>query len=119
MNLKEIVLFLGLSVLASMGITAMNIQEIFINVNVSPVVNLILVYDSGADRGGVVADVMREIGNKREGYFRVNYIDCNEVDEGAMARLQYCTPENRNRRPALMFSKPKLNVKDENGINVG
>lgn len=54
---------------------------------------------------------LEQIQKKKEGYFQMYTIDCAE--EGMDQELPYCTADNRAKLPALLFTKPALNNKDE------
>ena len=75
MNLR-IFTFILIVFMISWETISFSIQEVFINANVSPLVNLVLVYDSLAPNGQVLKSAMENIAKKREGFFKVQMIDC-------------------------------------------
>ena len=64
MNLR-IFTFILVILMISWETLSSSIQEVFINANVSPLVNLILVYDSQAANSQVLKSAMEGIAKKR------------------------------------------------------
>lgn len=61
--------------------------------------------------------LMKNIAEKRKGYFKVFMLDCNTDDESVLTEFAYCSDENRKLLPALIFSDPVLNSHEQKQIN--
>ena len=63
--------------------------------------------------------MMKQIADKRRGYFDVKLVDCNTEDKDLAKSFVYCESPYREQLPALMFSDPALNPGEGGGENGG
>ena len=104
-----LLLCLCVSLSMSKGITKQQLDERMKDFTSSPFVTLLLIYDSANPKMEMIETYMDQITQKRKGYFRTIFIDCNTDDQSVLSEFVYCSNEVRPSLPALVFSQPKLN----------
>lgn len=62
-----------------------------IEFNLSPIVTLLLIYDSLNPKMEPIEGYMKEIEKRRKGYFNTILIDCNTDSEEVKEQFIYCS----------------------------
>lgn len=73
------------------GLTKKELETKMIEFNLSPIVTLLLIYDSLNPKMEPLEGYMNEIEKRKKGYFNSILIDCNTHEEEVIEQFIYCS----------------------------